>query len=156
MFKKRKKVSKKLLQDVTCTRRLHFCAGHRVYGHEGKCKYLHGHNYVVYIEASAPGLDKIGRVIDFSVLKEKIGTWIDENLDHKFILWSADKEAISAVRKINGQDAIYVMDQNPTAENIGRLLLEIGNDLLKVANVTIDSVVVEETENCKARVSWRK
>lgn len=144
------------LQTITCTRRLHFCAGHRVFGHEGKCKYLHGHNYVVYIEASAPNLDGIGRVIDFSVLKEKVGTWIDENLDHKFMLWSADKEAIKAVQKINGKEAVYVTDQNPTAENIGRFLMEVGNALLKGTGVSVDSVVVEETENCQAKVSWQK
>src|SRR5262249_14498003 len=54
---------------VTCTRLLQFDAGHRVYQHEGKCANLHGHRYTAEITAQAEALDKIGRVIDFSVLK---------------------------------------------------------------------------------------
>ena len=53
---------------ITCTRRIQFCAGHRVMGHEGKCRNLHGHNYVVFVTAQADELDSVGRVIDFSVL----------------------------------------------------------------------------------------
>ena len=63
---------------ISCTRRIQFCAGHRVLGHENKCANAHGHNYVAYISARSNDLDKVGRVIDFSVLKEKIGGWIDE------------------------------------------------------------------------------
>ena len=33
---------------LTCTRRLQFCAGHRVYGHESKCANVHGHNLAVF------------------------------------------------------------------------------------------------------------
>ena len=57
---------------VTCTRRLCFEAGHRVYGHESKCANLHGHSYKVE-RGLRSGAGRVGRVIDFSVLKEKIG-----------------------------------------------------------------------------------
>ena len=48
---------------ITCTRRLTFCAGHRVLGHESKCAHPHGHNYVVYVTAEAEQLDDVGRVM---------------------------------------------------------------------------------------------
>src|SRR5262249_22784820 len=55
---------------ITATRRIQFAAGHRVFGHEGKCRYLHGHNFVALVTAAADDLDAVGRVIDFGVLKE--------------------------------------------------------------------------------------
>src|SRR5690606_40371968 len=47
--------------DISC--------GHRVVGHEGKCRFLHGHNYRIHFTVAADQLDEIGRVVDFSVIK---------------------------------------------------------------------------------------
>ena len=66
---------------IECTRRIKFDAGHRVHLHESKCRNAHGHQYIVFIYATAENLDKLGRVIDFSVLKEKFHGWIDDNWD---------------------------------------------------------------------------
>ena len=75
----------------TITRRLEFDAGHRVFGHESKCATLHGHRYVVEVTAQAAKLDSVGRVIDFSVLKERIGAWLDEKWDHNVIVFEQDE-----------------------------------------------------------------
>lgn len=58
---------------MTVVRRLSFSAGHRLVGHEGKCAVFHGHNYLVYFHATAEHLDAMGRVVDFGVLKERLG-----------------------------------------------------------------------------------
>ena len=86
---------------MQAVRRIQFCAGHRVKGHEGKCANVHGHNYVAYFHAESPSnqknsLDEVGRVIDLSVLKTKIGGWIDENWDHRFLAYSEDDTLIEA------------------------------------------------------------
>lgn len=134
---------------VTCTRRLTFEAGHRVYGHESKCSNLHGHSYKVVLTACGP-IDSIGRVIDFSVLKQRIGSWIDEYLDHAFLVFIDDTEARRALEQIAGQK-IFVMASNPTAENIARYFLEeVCPALLTDAEVLVTKVVVHETENCHA------
>jgi len=144
---------------ITCTRRYQFCAGHRVHGHENKCAQIHGHNYVAMITARADddGLDDIGRVIDFSVLKERFGTWIDQNWDHKFLAWAGDDELRDfwhepATHKAEKLWPVFWLDYNPTAENIGRVLMELAPDLMQGTNVRIVSVRVEETENCSALV----
>lgn len=148
------------MSKVTCTRRLTFCAGHRVMGHENKCAHLHGHNYVVEIEAEAE-LDSVGRVIDFSVLKEKIGGWLEREWDHGFVLNEQDAEAIERVRTFapfppgnpNALKAqkLYLMSDNPTAENMARYLLhQICPALLAGTGVVVCRVVIHETENCKA------
>lgn len=137
---------------ITCTRRIQFCAGHRVHNHESKCRNLHGHNYVAMFEADAP-LDSLGRVIDFSVLKERIGGWIDSQWDHGFLLWQDDAEAIAAVSSMPSQK-MYLMPYNPTAENMAKYLLErVCPSLLDGTGVDVVSVRIWETENCYADAS---
>jgi 6-pyruvoyltetrahydropterin/6-carboxytetrahydropterin synthase len=119
-------------------------------GHENKCARPHGHNYIAFFEAHAPDLDGIGRVIDFSVMKERIGGWIDRQWDHGFIVFRDDKEMINALLGVSA-NKLYMMPTNPTAENMAHHMLDIicpqvlHNTSVKVVNVTI-----YETENCYA------
>lgn len=130
---------------MQAVRRLQFCAGHRVLDHESKCANAHGHNYVAYFHAESQGLDKLGRVIDFSVLKERIGKWIDENWDHAFIVFKDDRELIAALK----DHKLFALGQNPTAENMAQFLLdEICPEVLQGTGVEVVKVVLWETENC--------
>lgn len=136
---------------ITCTRLIQFCSGHRVVGHENKCANVHGHNYKAEIFAYARDLDNIGRVVDFSVLKEKIGGWIDENWDHTFIASPTESPILlHSIQAIN-QKKIYFLEKNPTAENMARHLLEdICPMLLAGSHVVVNKIVLWETENCFA------
>ena len=135
---------------TTIVRRLQFCAGHRLFNHEGKCAGIHGHNYVVQVHAAADELDELGRIIDFGALKERLGGWIDEHWDHAFICYRKDQDAIEALRAIQGQ-RLFVMDVNPTAENLARYLLDVvGPQQLEGTGVRLIRVVLWETENCRA------
>lgn len=144
---------------VTATRRLQFCAGHRVHLHESKCAHLHGHNYVVFLTArgTESPLDTIGRVVDFSVLKERVGGWIDKHFDHGFIISAEDEAAAVMLTQFQasngGKQKLFVLPYNPTAENIARYLLEdVGPEVLKGTGCELVGVTVWETENCLARV----
>lgn len=148
---------------VTCTRRIQFCAGHRVAGHENKCAHLHGHNYVALVTAEAEELDDVGRVIDFSVLKDRVGGWINEHWDHGFILWTGDTVAHAAISTFNAGAAdqlggagqkLFKLPFNPTAENMARYLIgTVCPDVLGGTGVTVTSVRVWETENCYAEAT---
>ena len=151
---------------ITATRRIQFCSGHRVYEHGSKCRHLHGHNYVVFLKAVAPQLDKLGMVIDFGVLKEKIGSWIDQKWDHGFIIFDDDQAAMVAIKWFetaensqlpSGQSftqKVYGLPYNPTAENLAKYLLWISNDsLLEGTGVRLCEVTIWETENCFATVT---
>lgn len=123
-------------------------------GHENKCATVHGHNYYVHLVAEAPQLDSIGRVIDFSVLKEKVGGWIDEHWDHTFLVCDQDKEVINALRTLPRKKEPYICPFNPTAEEMASYLLhEICPKLLKDTNVLITKVVIHETDNCYAEAT---
>lgn len=158
---------------ITCTRDIHWCSGHRVMGHENKCAHLHGHNYCAEITAAAIGtegqenspagarartLDSIGRVIDFSVIKEMVGAWIENHLDHGFVLHAGDKAAIEAMNtfiRAGAPQKLLLMESNPTAENIAQMLMNLGNGLLAPYGVRIVKMVVHETPNCRAEVNYQ-
>ncbi|MFI5342852.1 MAG: 6-pyruvoyl trahydropterin synthase family protein [Chlamydiales bacterium] len=136
---------------ISITRKLEFDAGHRVMNHESKCATLHGHRYVIEITAEADALDSIGRVIDFSVLKARIGTWIDENWDHNVIIFHEDKETLAALCSIPRKKEPWVAHWNPTAENMAEYLLSVVCPLkLFATGVLVTKVRVWETPNCYA------
>ena len=86
---------------IYAIRKIKFDAGHRVVNHESKCRTLHGHEYWAHIYAkSNTGLDSLGRVIDFSVIKDRIGGWIDDHFDHNMIIWKAENIAEYLIKHI--------------------------------------------------------
>jgi 6-pyruvoyltetrahydropterin/6-carboxytetrahydropterin synthase len=101
------------------TKHIDFCYGHRLLNYDGKCRHLHGHNGRVEVDITADKLDARGMVHDFSDIKEAIKNWIDETLDHRMLLHKDDP--ILPVLKQRGE-LFYVMDENPTAENIAKLI----------------------------------
>src|SRR3990170_1953990 len=98
-----------------------FCYGHRLLNYDGKCRHLHGHNGKAVVVLEAERLDERGMVRDFSEIKDSIGRWIDEHLDHRMTLNRADP-AVPALEKLG--EPLHLIDTNPTAENIARLIYE--------------------------------
>ncbi|HSQ56820.1 MAG TPA: 6-carboxytetrahydropterin synthase [Gemmata sp.] len=103
------------------TKEIHFCYGHRLLNYAGKCRNLHGHNGKAVITLEAPSLDALGMVVDFTQIKQLIGLWIDETLDHKMIL-HRDDPALSELRRLG--EPVVVFDVNPTAENIAKAIFD--------------------------------
>jgi 6-pyruvoyltetrahydropterin/6-carboxytetrahydropterin synthase len=103
------------------TRELRFCYGHRLLQYDGKCRYLHGHNGRAIITLSAASLDELGMVVDFSQIKRVVGGWIDSHLDHRMLLHQDDP--LAAYLRAQGEP-IFLLDANPTAENIARLIFD--------------------------------
>lgn len=103
------------------TREIDFCYGHRLLNYEGKCRHLHGHNGRAIITVEAYDLDPRGMVLDFSDIKQVVATWIDENLDHRMILCK-DDPAVGILQDLG--EPLYLLDENPTAENIAKVIFE--------------------------------
>ncbi len=101
------------------TKHIEFCYGHRLLNYDGQCRHLHGHNARVEVDLVADDLDQRGMVADFSDIKQQIKGWIDAHLDHRMLLNRDDP--ILPLLKERGE-LHYVMDANPTAENIARLI----------------------------------
>ena len=97
---------------ILAVRKIHFCYGHRVMGHENKCGSLHGHNGVLWIHAKAIGnLDNLGRVIDFSVIKDTVGAWVDEHWDHTMIIFKDGKVVGQFVGLTTKEDIVAAINK---------------------------------------------
>ncbi len=103
------------------SREIDFCYGHRLLNYDGKCKYLHGHNGRAIITIESATLDERGMVLDFSDIKKVVSTWIDEKLDHCMLLQRIDP-VVPMLQQMG--EPLFLMDENPTAENIARLIYE--------------------------------
>ena len=103
------------------TREIDFCYGHRLLDYDGKCKYLHGHNGRAVIVLEGESLDHRGMLLDFSDIKDVVSRWIDDHLDHRMLL-HRDDPVVPVLREMG--EPMYLLDQNPTAENIARLIFE--------------------------------
>jgi 6-pyruvoyltetrahydropterin/6-carboxytetrahydropterin synthase len=123
------------------TREVLFCYGHRLLNYQGKCRHLHGHNGRAVITLEGPELDSRGMLVDFVEIKETIQRWIDENLDHNMLLCHDDP--LLPVLK-ERDERVFVMDENPTAENIARLIFNEAREL----GLPVVEVVLWETEHC--------
>jgi 6-pyruvoyltetrahydropterin/6-carboxytetrahydropterin synthase len=125
------------------TREISFCYGHRLLDYDGKCRHLHGHNGKAVITLASDALDRLGMVMDFTRLKRVVGSWIDEQLDHKMILHK-DDPLLPFFRQQG--EPVFVLDVNPTAENIARLIF----DYTASQGFPVVEVKLWETENCYA------
>jgi 6-pyruvoyltetrahydropterin/6-carboxytetrahydropterin synthase len=103
------------------SREIDFCYGHRLLNYDGKCKYLHGHNGRAIITIESATLDERGMVLDFSDIKNVVSTWIDDKLDHRMLLQKIDP-VVPLLQKMG--EPLFLMDENPTAENIARLIFD--------------------------------
>jgi 6-pyruvoyltetrahydropterin/6-carboxytetrahydropterin synthase len=125
------------------TRELSFCYGHRLVNYQGKCRHLHGHNGRAVITLQAPQLDPRGMVVDFSDLKRVVGGWIDQAIDHKMLLHK-DDPAVPHLRELG--EPLFLLDVNPTAENIARLIF----DYAAQHGFPVVEVQLWETDSCFA------
>lgn len=133
-----------------CTRIIEFDAAHRVIGHQNKCKYLHGHRYKIEASFFAEKLDTLGVVIDFGIIKEKLGKWVNDNWDHTTILASQDSKLGNYISEVT-QQKIYYLKNNPTAENMANYLLkDICPEIFKEEKIKCFKIRIYETPNCYA------
>jgi 6-pyruvoyltetrahydropterin/6-carboxytetrahydropterin synthase len=130
------------------TREIEFCYGHRLLNYDGKCRHLHGHNGRAVIVLESPDLDSRGMLVDFGEIKAKVQRWIDETIDHTMLLCRDDP--MLPVLTERGE-RVYVMDANPTAENIARLIFERARQ----TGLPVVEVILWETEKCFASYTNR-
>ncbi len=128
------------------TREITFCYGHRLLHYDGKCRHLHGHNGKAVITLAGENLDQLGMVLDFTRLKRVVGGWIDAELDHKMLLHK-DDPALAYLREQG--EPVYVLDVNPTAENIARLIFDYATQ----QGFPVVEVRLWETDSCYASYS---
>jgi 6-pyruvoyltetrahydropterin/6-carboxytetrahydropterin synthase len=117
------------------TKEVRFCYGHRLLGHSGKCRHLHGHNARALIRLESRDLDNLGLVVDFKEIGDYVKSWLDAEIDHNMLLFRADP-LLPLLQEAG--ERVYPMDENPSAENIARLIFEhVARGGFPVAEVTL-------------------
>lgn len=86
--------------------------GHRLRNHNGLCKFLHGHNYLIHVTVEGDTDPETGMVIDFSVLKRRVKEVLGK-YDHAFVLETGD----DCLREVSSDDVrVLYIPHPPTAE----------------------------------------
>lgn len=146
---------------VTVSRYHDISCGHRVVGHESKCKNLHGHNYRIHFTIAATrevtkqghstyALDDIGRVVDFSVIKTLLCDWLERAWDHKMLLSTLDPMLSKVSPETQAEWGVVAVPFNPTAENMAMYLVEQVAPAVLPPDLTLIRCVIEETRKCSA------
>lgn len=125
-----------------------FRSGHRLMSpYRGKCNNVHGEYFTAIFILEQKDLDGCGMLIDFGVVKNKLKTWIDQNLDHAYIHNSSDE--VGRFLRDNGFKVYSIGDENPTAENLAYMLFSLAKSEFNLPVVKVG--VVESTETS---IAW--
>ncbi|WNB77178.1 6-pyruvoyl trahydropterin synthase family protein [Methylomonas koyamae] len=125
------------------TKEVYFCYGHRLMNHPGKCRNLHGHSVKTSISIRQEQLNAQGMVCDFSDVKACVESFIDDVLDHNFLLHK-DDPIIPAL--IANNEQYLAIDEHPTAEVLSKMIYQY----VKQQGFNVDQVVLWETASANA------
>ncbi|MCQ8105145.1 6-carboxytetrahydropterin synthase [Methylomonas sp. SURF-2] len=125
------------------TKEVYFCYGHRLMNHPGKCRNLHGHSVKAAIAIKSEQLDQQGMVCDFSEVRDAVESFVDQYLDHNFLL-HRDDPIIPAL--IANNERFLALDEHPTAEVLSKMIYRH----LKQEGLNVDQVVLWETASAHA------
>ena len=168
-----------------------FCYGHRVWTQQlnGEyaadlkcaCRHLHGHEgkVQVYLESVNNTLDITGMVTDFRHL-EWLKKWINENIDHQFVIdrndplydnvvgsrrlhnvvvpgtdfvagWKLDLDGLDpASPEYEHQEGFLVVDFVPTSENLSRWMANIVDAKMHKLGVRVNQIDWWETPKSRS------
>ena len=110
-------------------------AGHQLRGYHGQCERCHGHNWRIRLEVAAATLDEHGLAMDFVTLQELLRHVLSD-FDHVML-----NELPEFAR------------QNPSAENLARLLYDRCREALRTLPRALDlqAIVVWESPSSSVR-----
>ncbi len=106
---------------VQVTKRFTLEMAHALTGHDGPCKHLHGHSYVLDVTLSGepldcPGNQKNGMVMDFADLKAIVKRCVVVHYDHALVLHESERGAINADHPLFARTRFKPWQ--PTCENL--------------------------------------
>ena len=121
--------------SYTLKKRFTFEAAHFLPEHNGKCRRLHGHSWVGWVEVCGGSLHangaQAGMVMDYSCISDAIRPMVDDYLDHNCL-----NETLPM--------------QSPTSEAIAAWVFQH----LKTKGLPLSAVTIEET--CTSVCTYRE
>ena len=138
------------MPKIRITKKFRFEAAHALYGYDGKCKNIHGHNYNLFVTViGVPVSDnsnvKCGMVMDFGDLKKIVNSEIIEKFDHSVIFNNNSPHKELAKNLANDGHKVVMANYQPTIEE---MVIDFANKISsKLPDyVSLTSLKLEETE----------
>lgn len=142
------------MSKIRITKEFTFETGHALYGHDGKCKNIHGHSYKLSVTVlgnpvSDSNDPKFGMIMDFSDLKKIVKEEIVDRFDHATI-FNKNTPHIDLANNLKSLGHnIVLVDYQPTSEMLVTDFADkIKNKLPK--NIKLFSLKLRETASCYA------
>ena len=134
--------------------------GHRVPNHKSKCRYMHGHRYRWEAELEGDvvtqgGVSEEGMLMDFSDVSAILNEYIHDVVDHAFIVYEGDKEALVALSHMGDEHRTLIVPFIPTAENLAKWAFEqIESRISSSYNNSLKLHAFHVRETPKSWASW--
>ncbi|MFT4679763.1 MAG: 6-pyruvoyltetrahydropterin/6-carboxytetrahydropterin synthase [Flavobacteriales bacterium] len=114
-------------QTIRIEKTFDFEMAHALDDHDGKCKNIHGHSYVLKVSLigtpiQEEGHPKNGMVMDFGDLKQIVASRIVDKFDHALVLWEKSPFVTKEIQE--NQQKLITVDFQPTCENLLGLFAE--------------------------------
>jgi 6-pyruvoyltetrahydropterin/6-carboxytetrahydropterin synthase len=121
-----------------------FDSAHFLAGYNGKCRNIHGHRWLIKVEAAGSKLQQAGQmrdmVIDFGDLKKEVKA-IADYFDHGLIVEKNTLRAQTFAALQEEGFKLIEVDFRPTAEKLAKFIF----DSLKGRQLPVKQVTVYET-----------
>ena len=136
------------MAKIRITKQFRFEMAHALKGHDGQCKFIHGHSYELFV--TLIGIPRVevgspdnGMLVDFGQLKKLVREAIIDQFDHALVL-SSDYEPAQLKQFPELFDKTIFVDFQPTCEN---LLLDFVNRIKDIlpSSVALCSMKLQET-----------
>jgi 6-pyruvoyltetrahydropterin/6-carboxytetrahydropterin synthase len=142
------------MSKVRITKQFTFETGHALYGHDGKCKNIHGHSYKLSVTIFGKPLgdsksSKFGMIMDFSDLKKIVKEEIVNPLDHATI-FNKNTPHLQLANSLKSIDhKVVLVDYQPTSE---MLVIDFAKKIKKrlPGDIQLFSLKLQETATCFA------
>ena len=142
------------MSKIRITKKFTFETGHALFGHDGKCKNIHGHSYSLFVTVLGRPISesrnpKFGMVMDFSDLKKIVKEEIVNPYDHATVFNknSPHLELANDLKKRGHK--IVLVEYQPTSEMLVIDFAEKIKSLLP-KNIELYSLKLQETATCYA------
>ncbi len=133
---------------IRVTKSFTFEMAHALWNYDGPCRNIHGHSYQLFVTvfgetSTDTSSTKLGMVVDFADLKKIVMEKVVSKFDHSVVIsFRASQPEIQRVEQMF--DKFYVVDYQPTCENLVSNMASLINEFLP-ANVSLFSLRLVET-----------
>ena len=134
--------------------------GHRVPNHKSKCRHFHGHRYRFEAEiegdiVETSGVSEEGMLMDFSDVSKILTVYIHDVVDHAFVVYEGDEEAINLLAGLPPEHRTVIVPFIPTAENLAKWAFEQVQPHIRTAyGNALRLVAMHVRETPKSWASW--